>query len=62
MKNRQSVQCQYVQNLVDCMSTKEMAEYVHYMMMVELDAMSDEELTEEIRFTGEDQLLEEANG
>jgi hypothetical protein len=62
MKNRQSIQNRYVESIVNCMSTKEMAEYVHYMMMVELDAMTDEELTEEIRFTGEDQLLEEANG
>ena len=57
MKNRQQVQCQYVQNLVDCMSTKEMAEYVYYMMMQELDCMSDEELVEEIELTGEGALL-----
>jgi hypothetical protein len=41
------------------MSTKEMAEYVYYMMMQELDCMSDEELVEEIELTGEGNLLKD---
>jgi len=59
MKNRQQVQYQYVQSIVDHMTTEELAEYVHYMMMQELDCMSDEELVEEIELNGEGALLKQ---
>jgi len=60
MKNRADVQRRYVQSIVEGMSVEQLLEYAHYTMMHEMDAMTDEELVEEIQFTGETQLLEGA--
>jgi hypothetical protein len=59
IKDRKAVQLRYVTTIVDHMTTEQLAEYAMYMMMQEMDNMTDEELVEEIQFTGETQVLEE---
>jgi hypothetical protein len=60
IKDRKAVQLRYVETIVDHMTTEQLAEYAMYMMMCEMDNMTDEELLEEIQMTNETQVLEDA--